>query len=154
MPANPQFIEKWVHYLNDVDREMSCIAAQKLGATKDSSVIPALVAALMKNRPDDVRISIIRALGTIGHVSAIKSLIPLLKDNSATVATTAANAMGEINHPSCVAPLTEVVQTYKQAYNRHSQLHSGTRGVYIAALSALERIGTSQAREVVEKYGK
>ena len=35
MSRNAKYIEKWVGYLNSADREMSRIAANKLGDTKD-----------------------------------------------------------------------------------------------------------------------
>ena len=39
-PNMINIIEKWVGYLHNIDREISCIAAKKLGETKDKVVIP------------------------------------------------------------------------------------------------------------------
>ena len=54
MPANAKFIEKWVNHLKMSDREMSRIAAKKLGDSGDSRVVPELIKAL-HNRPDEVQ---------------------------------------------------------------------------------------------------
>lgn len=153
MSVNTQFVEKWSRYLNNVDREMACIAARKLGETKDPAVVPLLMEAI-KNRPDDVRVAIIRALGTIQDPKALKVLLPLLKDNSDLVATAAAVAVGDIRSARAINALTDVIREYKRAHNSYSRLHNTDRGLYIAALHALRSIGTREALNVVELYSK
>jgi len=147
------FIEKWISKLNDADREMSRIAAEKLGSTKDPAVIPVLVQAV-KNRPDEIRVAAVRALGNIRHRSAIPALLPLLRDSNSMVATAAADALGEIGHMSAVSGLIDVCRTYKMNPNRHDQLHGMNRGLYLAALNALRQIDTIQARAAIEKFGR
>ncbi|MDX1992899.1 MAG: HEAT repeat domain-containing protein [bacterium] len=146
------FIQKWIGKLNAADRDMSLIAAEKLGSTRDPNLVPELVKAL-KNRPDDVRASAIRALAVIRHRSAVPHLLPLLNDPNPMIATAAASALGEIGHMSAVSALGEILRSYKQGNSRHEQLRGINRGVYLSALDALKRIDTIQARSFVEKYG-
>lgn len=149
--THPAFISKWLGKLNDVDREMSQIAAQKLGSTKNPAVVPELVKVL-RNRPDDVRASAIRALAQIGDRTAVPSLLPLLNDINPMIASAAADALGEIGHMSAVPALIDILKNYKQANNRQQQLRGTSRGVYLSSLSALKRIGTVQALRAVEQY--
>ncbi|MFW5748171.1 MAG: HEAT repeat domain-containing protein [Chloroflexota bacterium] len=151
MPADSQYIAKWVDYLRHADREMSRIAAQKLGATHDPQVIPELVKAL-QGRPDDVRTAAVRALGEIGHPDATPALVKLLDDNNVLIASAAAEALGVIGDARAVEPLTRVIAQYKRELTRHTQLHGFNRGLYMAAVYALEQIGTPEARRAISQY--
>lgn len=149
--TDPRFIKKWVGYLHDVDRQMSIIAAGKLGSTKDPNVIPELTKALVK-RPDDVRIAAARALGDIGHPSAVPWLKKLLKERNSILASTAAESLGKIGDSSAVPALIEVLESYKSAKSRHDQLHGFDRGVFTEAIYALKKINTVPARQAIAKY--
>lgn len=150
MAYSQAYIDKWVRYLKDVDRDMSRIAAQKLGATGDPSVVPHL-ADTLRNRPDDVRSAAILALGEIGDAAAVPALVEVLDDSSPHLASAAAEALGRIGDASAVKPLIKVVSHYKQQ-NHHDQLRGFYRGLYLAAIAALERIGTPEAKRAVKQY--
>lgn len=150
--ADPRFIKKWVGYLHNTDRQMSVIAAGKLGSTKDSTVVPELTKALSK-RPDDVRIAAARALGDIGDRTAVPWLVKLLQDPNAILASTAAESLGKIGDRSAVPALIQVLENYKSGRKtRHDELHGYDRGVFTEAVYALKRIDTIPARRAVEKY--
>ena len=149
--VDPRFIKKWVGYLHDIDRQMSVIAAGKLGSTKDPGVVAELTKALTK-RPDDVRIAATRALGDVGHSSALPWLTRLLKDNNATVASTAAESLGKIGDKDAVPALVAVLEEYKNDKSRHDQLHGFDRGVFTEAVYALKKINTPHARRALAKY--
>jgi HEAT repeat protein len=151
MSQNVRFIEKWINYLNDIDREMCLIAAQKLGSTKDSSVVPELIKAL-NNRPDDVRTAAARALGEIADPAAVAPLVGLLHDSNPLVASAAADALGAIGHPSAVPALVEILRDYKSGTSHHFQLHGFNRGLFMTAIYALQRIDTREARKAVNTY--
>lgn len=148
---NTTYIEKWIGYLNDIDREMCRLAAEKLGMTGDPQVVPHLVKAL-KNRPDDVRIAAIRALGLIGDPEAVRPLVDMLHDQNPLVASTAAESLGQIGHSSAVPALRDILRQYKDGSSRHFQIHGSNRGVFMAAIYALQRINTPEARLAVTKY--
>ncbi|GAB4512931.1 MAG: hypothetical protein OHK0046_13130 [Anaerolineae bacterium] len=151
MTQQQAFIDKWVGYLNANNHEMSLIAAQKLGNVKDSSAVTALIQAL-KNRPDDVRTLAARSLGLIGDRTAVPALIRLLEDRNAQVASTAADSLGAIGDSSAVPALVKVLQEYKSDGVRHKQLHGFDRGVFTAAVKALQKINTPAARQALTKY--
>ena len=151
MSRSAKYIEKWVGYLNSADREMSRIAANKLGDTKDASVVPELVKALHK-RPDEVRLAAVRALGEIGDVSAVKPLIEILQDGDPLIASAAADSLGAIGSDQAVSSLVKILSDYKNKQSRHFQIHGYNRGLYMAAVHALQRIGTPAARKAVERY--
>jgi HEAT repeat protein len=152
MSQHDLFIQKWIEYLNNAtDSEMSRIAARKLGEAKDPVVVPDLIRAL-ESRPDDVRLAAARALGEIGHRSAVKALIGLLHDSNHLVASSAADALGEIADSTAVPALVSILQDYKERSSRHFQIHGYNRGLYMAAVQALNRIGTPEALRAVATY--
>lgn len=150
---NTQYIEKWIRYLNDTDRDMSRMAAEKLGDTMDSSVVPDLVNTL-SNRPDDIRLAAVRSLGKLGDNAAVKPLIKLLGDDNPMIASTAADALGQIGHSSAVPALSNILSSYKNDVNRHDQLHGQNRGLFMAAVYALQSINTPAARSAIQRYYK
>lgn len=151
MSTRERFIEKWVGYLNDADRDMVLIAAQKLGETHDKSVVPELVKALTR-RPDDVRRAAARALGSIGDASAVPHLAKLLGDSNVVVAAAAADSLGEIGDASAVPHLITVLTEHNSESSRHSQLRGYDRGLYMSAIYALQKINTREARQALAKY--
>jgi HEAT repeat protein len=151
MSQHARFIEKWVGYLNDIDREMSLIAAQKLGSTRDASVVPELLKAL-HNRPDDVRTAAIRALGEIGDGAAVPALIDILHDPNPVVASASADALGMIGDARAVPHLVTILHDYKAGNSRYFQIHGFNRGLFMAAVQALQIINTPEARRAIAKY--
>ena len=152
MSKHDKYVEKWVGYLHKADREMSRIAAKKLGETKDNSVVPELVKALY-NRPDDVRIAAIRAIGEIGDVSGVQPLIEMLNENDQLISSAAVDSLGEIGSEMAVPHLVEILKNFRSSnQSRHKQLHGFDRGVFMAAIHALQRIGTPAARKAIDKY--
>ena len=152
MPTyNEKYVQKWIGYLNDIDREMSRLAAQRLGESKNPNAVPALVGTL-RNRPDDVRLAAVRSLGQIGDAGAVNALVVLLDDMNPMIASTAADALGDIGDDSAVPALRKVLREYKKSISRHNQIHGDQRGLYTASVSALKRIGTRDALKAVEKY--
>ncbi len=147
--TNTRYLEKWLHYLEDVDREMSRLAAEKLGTLKDSSAVPALIKAL-HNRPDDIRAAAARSLGTIGSPVAIPALAALLGDYNSSVAYAAADALGRIGGDAAVPPLREVLIRYARLTGFEQKRD---RSLYLAACSALRSIGTPEALKTVQRYG-
>jgi HEAT repeat protein len=145
-----EYMEKWVDYLHGVDREMSRIACEKLAKLKDPAVVGEL-AKVLKNRPPEVRAAAVRALGTIGHRSAVPALVEALGDYEPIVSSAAADAIGEIGDASAVPALSRILKNYKEA-DRHHQIHGQARGLYMAAIHALERIGTREAKATIQKY--
>ena len=150
---NTQYIEKWIRYLNDTDRDMSRMAAEKLGDTMDSSVVPELINTL-SNRPDDVRLAAVRSLGKLGDRTAVKSLINLLDDDNPMIASTAADALGQIGHESAVSALKDIHANYTSGKNLHNELHGQNRGLFMAAVYALQTINTPLARSALKRYYK
>jgi HEAT repeat protein len=146
-----EYIKKWVGYLNSVDREMSRIAAEKLGTTGSNTVVPDLIKALT-NRPSEIRAAAARALGHIGDPTAVIPLTELLKDNDFVVSCAAADALGEIRHRSAVPALREILRQNRTGAH-FERTHSNDRGLFVAAIHALERIGTVDALEAIRKYG-
>lgn len=151
MSVSNEYIEKWISNLNGVDREMSRIACEKLAKANDSTVIKELSKALV-NRPNDIRTAAARALGAIGDKQAVPSLVGLLQDFDPIVASAAADALGQIGDSSAIPGLKKVLEGYKSDGDRHHQLHGEQRGVFMAAIYALERIGTPEAKTVVRKF--
>ncbi len=151
MAYSEKYVQKWIRYLNGIDRDMGRLAPEKLAKTGDPSVVPELINSLI-NRPDDIRINAARALGVIGDSRAVTPLCYLLKDENPLVASTAADALGEIADPGGVAGLIKVLREYKTGRNRLAQIHGYERGVYIAAANALKRIGTPDARAALDRY--
>ena len=148
---NTQYIEKWIRYLNDTDRDMSRMAAEKLGDTMDTTVVPELINTLA-NRPDDIRLAAVRSLGKIGDRKAVKPLIKLLDDMNPMIASTAADALGQIGDDSAVPALRDILSTYKNNLGRHNQIHGQNRGLFMAAVYALQAINTPAARSAVDRY--
>ncbi|MBN1514647.1 MAG: HEAT repeat domain-containing protein [Phycisphaerae bacterium] len=92
---------------NDSDREM---AARKLGDCRNTSVVPALIAAL--SDPEwDVRTDVADALGKLGDVRAVEALAQATRDPHAGVRANAVAALGEFgrqtNLPALVAALAD-----------------------------------------------
>ena len=152
MPGRTElFIDKWINCLRGSDHELARIAATKLGTTKHPTVVQELIKVL-HNRPDDLRVAAIRALGSIGDETAVKPLIELLDDPHPVVSSAAVGALGEIGSPKAVAPLIRILRDYKQIEDRHEQIHSANRGLYMAAIDALARINTPEARDALKRY--
>lgn len=148
--VNDRYVQKWIRYLNGIDREMNRLAPAKLAESGDPQVVPELINSL-SNRPDDIRVEAARALGAMRDSRAVKPLVGLLDDENPRVASTAADALGEIAHPSGVSGLVKVLRDYKRR-NRTDQIHGFERGLYIAAVNALKRIGTPEARAALDRY--
>ncbi|NWF67991.1 MAG: HEAT repeat domain-containing protein [Chloroflexi bacterium] len=147
-----EYIRKWVNHLHNVDREMSRIAAEKLGQTGDQSVVPDLIRAL-NNRPSEIRAAAARALGRLGDPAAVPALAVLLSDDDSIVSCAAADALGAIGHRSAVPPLRDVLRG--QAGGAHyERTRAHDRGLFVSALQALQSIGTSDALEAVKRYGR
>ncbi len=152
MPGRTEmFIDKWINYLRGTDHELARIAATKLGTAKHPTVVQELIKVL-HNRPDDLRVAAIRALGSIGDEMAVKPLIELLNDPHPVVSSAAVDALGEIGSPKAVAPLIRVLSDYKQIEDRHERIHGANRGLFMAAIDALTRIDTPEARSAIKKY--
>ncbi|MFN8374919.1 MAG: HEAT repeat domain-containing protein [Anaerolineae bacterium] len=146
-----EYIKKWIGYLHSVDREMSRIAAEKLGTTGSNSAVPELMKALT-NRPSEIRAAAARALGNIGDPTAVPALAELLKDSDSIVSMAAAEALGSIRHVSAVPYLRTVLQ--QNSTSAHfERTRSHDRGLYVAAVHALEQIGTRDALEAIRRYG-
>ncbi len=137
---NAAYIEKWLGYLTAADREMSRLAAEKLGKTGSAAAVPGLVSALT-NRPADVRAAAARALGELGFSAAIPALAKTLHDSDPFVACAAAAALGRIGDRSAVQALRAVVAEYTRSKPHYERTHSHDRGVYVAALDALAHLG-------------
>ncbi len=146
-----EYIKKWVTYLHSVDREMSRIAAEKLGQAGSNSVVPELIKAL-SNRPSEIRAAAARALGNIGDATAVPALSELLNDEDYIVSCAAAEALGDIRHRSAVPALREILRQNRTGAH-FERTRSFDRGLYVAAIHALERIGTMDALEAIRKYG-
>jgi HEAT repeat protein len=121
------------------------MACEKLAKTKDPAVIPELAKAL-HNRPVEVRAAAARSLGELGHPSAVPSLVRALADSDVMVSTAAADALGEIRDASAVPALRQVLHNYRTSKNRHEQIYGDNRGLYTAAVYALKRIDSRDAR--------
>lgn len=147
-----EFIKKWVGHLHGVDREMSRIAAEKLGMTKSKDVVPELTKALI-NRPPDIRTAACRALGNIADPSAIPALVEVLKDPDSIVSCAAADALGQIGHRSAVPALREVLKEHQKG-GHYDRTRGYDRGLFVACINALQRIGTPDALDAVQRYGK
>jgi len=151
MSQQAAYIEKWIGYLNDVDHEMSLIAAKKLANVSDPQVVAELINSLT-GRPDDVRVASARSLGKIGDRRAVKPLVDMMKDSNPLISSAAADALGAIGDASAVPALVGILHDYKTGNSRHYQLHGFNRGLFMAAVYALERINTPEARRAVDKY--
>lgn len=149
---SPEYIKKWIGHLHDIDPEMSRIACEKLARTRDAVVIPELARAL-RNRPVDVRTAAARALGQIGDPTAVPALVRALQDLDVMVSTAAADALGEIGAGEAVPALREVLHNFR-ARDRHAQIHGDSRGLYMAAVYALQRIGTKDAKAAIAEYDR
>lgn len=151
MSQMEQYIEKWTGYLKAGDRDMSLLAAKKLAKASDPRSVEALIGAL-RGRPDDIRVAAVRSLGEIGDPTAVKPLTRLLDDNNPMIASAAADSLGAIAHDSAVPALVKVLRDYKSSGTHHEQIHGANRGLFMAAIFALERINTPEARRAVQQY--
>jgi HEAT repeat protein len=154
MAYSEAFFDKWVEYLHRApDRELSIKAAHRLAETKDPRVVPELIQAL-RGRPDDVRAAAVRALGEMGDKAAAPALIPILDDPNVLVSSAAADALGLIRATSAVPPLIEILKNYKSGKSHHDQIHGYDRGLFMAAVFALQRINTPEARKALDLYNR
>lgn len=151
MHPNPKYVEKWINYLDDVDREMSLIAAEKLGRMGDTTAVPALIKAL-RNRPNDIRAAAARALGDIRDPRAITPLAELLEDHDTPVAYAAADALGRIGDNRAVPALRDTLIRHRKAKGT-DYLKWRDNSLFLAVCSALRVIGTKEALEVLKNYG-
>jgi HEAT repeat protein len=152
MSMATEYIKKWVGHLHSADREMSRLAAEKLGKTGDASVVPDLIKALT-NRPNEIRAAAARSLGVLGDSTAVPALVELLKDDDFTISSAAADALGQIKHKSAVPALREVLRQHRAGMH-YERMHGHDRGLYVAALNALRNIGTPEALEAIRRYGQ
>jgi HEAT repeat protein len=148
---SPDYIQKWVEYLNDIDPEMAKLACEKLALANDPVVVEELIKAL-RNRPLDVRAAAARSLGKIGNHAAVPALVKALKDPDSMMSSAAADALGAIRDKSAVPALSEILHKYRTGMDRHHQLHGENRGLYMAAVYALQNIGTREAKAALNKY--
>jgi len=153
MSQQAAYIEKWVGYLNDIDHDMSLIAAKKLAKAPDPKVVAELIKSL-NGRPDDIRIASTRSLGQIGDRRAVKALVDLLNDSNPLIASAAADALGTIGDASAVPALVGILHDYKTGNSRHFQLHGFNRGLFLASVYALQQINTPEARRALNKYNR
>lgn len=147
---NNAYVQKWLGYLNAADSEMSRLAAEKLGKAKAKDAVPELVQAL-HNRPTHIRAAAARSLGEIGDPAAVAGLAKAVRDSVTIVACAAADALGQIGDRSAVTALKEVLDNYER-YHHFERTRNHERGVYLAALDALERINSLDARIALRKY--
>ncbi len=146
-------LEKWLRLLTEGDREMNKIAAEKLGVIGDSAAVPALTTALDR-RPAEVSAAAARSPGTIGDQSAVPALIKALQEHHDTLVNmAAADALGELRATKAVDALEKVIIDYDIAStgDRHARIYSDRRGLYISAIQALEKIGTSRSLAIARK---
>jgi HEAT repeat protein len=148
--SSVDYIRKWVSYLNSGDREMSRIAAEKLGQTNSNQVVPDLIRAL-KNRPPEIRAAAARALGHLGDITAVNALAETLNDDDSIVSCAAADALGQIKHRSAVPALREVLRIQSSGFH-YERTRGHDRGLYVAAYNALQAIGTTDALEAIRRY--
>ncbi len=145
-------LEKWLRTLDEGDRDLNRIAAEKLGEIGDPAAVPALCAAL-ERRPADVSAAAARALGAIKDVSAVPALLTAMRTHfDALVNMAAAEALGEIGDDTAINALKKVIDEYNSEYrgNRHARFYNNKRGLYTAAIRSLERIGTPKAMKIAK----
>ncbi len=145
-------IQKWIRILGENDVEMSKIAAQKLAEMRATEAVPALITA-MEKRHVSVSLAATRALGEIGDARAVPALIKtLLHHYDVTVNTAAAEALGQLRQAEAVPALKETIENYlTQNRDRYERIHSLKRGLFVAAVRALQHIGTAEARRIARE---
>lgn len=98
---------------------------------------PARWVRLLRTSHGSDLLAVIRAVGEHPSAGVNDQLIPLLGDPDLEVAATAATALGVPGNVNAVRPLA-------------ASLGRPDRGLYLAALRSLARIGTQSARQAIE----
>lgn len=145
-------IQKWIRILGENDVEMAKIAAQKLGEMHSREAVPALITA-MEKRHVTISLAATRALGEIGDLQAVPSLVKIMKTHyDVTVMTAAAEALGQLRAIEAISDLKAVLDQYlAQNRDRYERTHSIKRGLFVAAVRALQQIDTPEARRVARE---
>lgn len=100
------------------------LAAWALGEIGDKSAVPALITFLNDNNQStqkddnrenwDLKVTVVKALGSMGNSLAVRSLILALKGNPESVEAATAEELGRIGNPEAVEPLLSALdKTYK-----------------------------------------
>ena len=125
-------------------------AGDALGRMRDSSSVPLLVQA-MQDGPEFARSHYIKALGLIGHISAVPAIIEHLHDvnrvssHPMDIRASAIEALGRMKDPRAVVPLTELLSDT-------TGLKFGHERICDLAASALEKISTGESLHRAGEY--
>jgi HEAT repeat protein len=114
-------VDQLIEALNDENRMVKVCAATALGAVKNPKCVPALIAALKSSDPswDTLEISFLRdavadALGKIGDLRAVDSLVALALDRGLPGHSSAVQALRRMNDPSLVSAASSYLLLIQQ----------------------------------------
>jgi len=104
--------------------------------------VPGLIKALQH---PDLEEQVARVLGRVGGAAAVDALIQLLDSERAGTRMASVEALGEIADPSCVKPLTELLQTTGAFMIQGVAMHGWSSRLRQAAAQGLGRIANQDA---------
>jgi HEAT repeat protein len=133
-----------INALQDKNHVVREAAAETLGLIGDETAGEALTYALNDN-DSFVRRAAVEALGRVKDMTVVPILISSLDDEDNNVQWAAVETLGELGDPSAIPILTQYLE------NTSSPNWEERRLCDIAAL-ALEKIGTDQAKDAVNKW--
>ncbi len=149
MAYNWEEIKRLIAQLNDNNANNRMNTVTLLGETKDVRVVPALIAVLISDSHDPVRIKATMALGEIAHASAVPTLIAALEDSSDGVQLFAAEALGLIGDASAVPALLVMLEDKNNRPKRYAAWALGLIGDS-SSLPALIKISKDKDEELRE----
>jgi HEAT repeat protein len=139
---------------NDLSPVARALAARALEAAGDGRTVPALLAALGRERDTAARKAIIYALARYPGAEVTAALIPLLKDKHIEMRGTAAYALAELADPAASQALLDLLRTRRKdedAFARSQAALALGRMNATAAIAALVTALKSDKADVVRR---
>ena len=101
--------EKYIEDLKSANVMVKKNAIYYLGDDEEKRAVPMLIELLNNDSSKEIKLSVTEALGKIGEVSSVDSLVLLLREKDKEIRIAAIEALGKLQDPKAVKPLIHIL---------------------------------------------
>ena len=136
-PQPQSRVERLIDHLSGEDTDIAIQAVNSLAEIRDMTIVPQLILTFRnRKRPPSVRLAVANALLALGSAPSEVTLLAALRSSKWNLRRNGAAILGHLKADWAVKPLAEA-------------LHDTNHMVSMTAQSALRRIATPEARQIL-----